>query len=205
VDVQVRAFGEAALQTLLKSGASTSGPPPSQRDVLAETAQALNVLQNLLPRELLIINPAQPNGPHTPRHALLATSLEFQASLVANLVHAKILENQEAWTRCVGVYLGAWIGKEEGMAFAQNTRLHFLAIEKVSQPSRTLRILGNASWYRPDSHPGQMGRVKRKRFSATRSSLSRTVRCSCFPTRPFGSLAVAGTVCWAPTDPVSRP
>jgi len=81
---EVRAFGEAALSILQKSGASSSGLPPTRRNIESEMADAFSALVTLLPSDLLIISPATPNGPHTPNHPLLVKPLEFQASLVAD-------------------------------------------------------------------------------------------------------------------------
>lgn len=123
---QVRAFGEAALTTLQKSGASSSGPPPTRRDIDTETAQAFSALVSLLPKGLNTITSATPNGTHT----LLAKSLEFQASLVADLVYTRKFDDKSIWSRCVGVYAGPWLG-EDGSKFAETVRTHFLAIDQV--------------------------------------------------------------------------
>jgi elongation factor 3 len=123
---EVRAFGEAALTTLQKSGASSSGPPPTRRDIDTETAQAFSALVSLLPKGLNTITSATPNGTHT----LLAKSLEFQASLVADLVYTRKFDDKSIWSRCVGVYAGPWLG-EDGSKFAETVRTHFLAIDQA--------------------------------------------------------------------------
>jgi elongation factor 3 len=128
---QVRAFGDAALKTLLVSGASSTGPPSIRRDVEGQIAEALSTLLTLLPNEMLVISSAHPNGSHTPRQTLLSRSLEFQASLVADLVHARRFTDGRSWNRCVGVYLGLWLEAEEATAFAETVRLHFQAIDQV--------------------------------------------------------------------------
>ena len=137
---QVRAFGSAALQTLLKSGASASGTPASQRDVPSETSRAFDVLRSLLPKNLTIVDPALPNGTHSVRHAMLDTSMNFQASIVADLVYARKFEDQDVWNRCVGVYMELWMGKVEGLAFAQAVRSHYLAVDKVGHLTRFLHM-----------------------------------------------------------------
>lgn len=128
---EVRAFGDAALQTLSKSGASSSGPPPVRRDIEAETREALSALVNLLPTELVIASADAPNGPHTPRHPLLARSLDFQASLVADLIDARIYTDSEKWQRCVGVYISPWLDVKGGNAYAESVRQHFHAIDQA--------------------------------------------------------------------------
>ncbi|KAJ7200715.1 P-loop containing nucleoside triphosphate hydrolase protein [Mycena rebaudengoi] len=127
----VRAFGDAALETLLKSGASTSGPPITHRDVEGETAEALSTLLTLLPKQVAIVAPTSPNGPHTPKYSLLAQSLTFQSSLVADLVHERKFGDKTVWRRCVGVYLDPWLDTEQGTAFGETVRSHFDAIEKA--------------------------------------------------------------------------
>ncbi|KAJ7497547.1 P-loop containing nucleoside triphosphate hydrolase protein [Mycena latifolia] len=128
---EVRAFGESALETLLKSGASSSGPPSTSRDVEGETAAALSALLTYLPREVAFVSPTSPNGPHTPKYSLLARSLTFQSSLVADLVHERQLGDTKVWHRCVGVYLEPWTTAEQGSAFGEAVRSHFYAIEQA--------------------------------------------------------------------------
>ncbi|KAJ7683243.1 P-loop containing nucleoside triphosphate hydrolase protein [Mycena rosella] len=128
---EVRAFGESALETLLKSGASTSGPPSTPRDVEGETAEALSTLLTLLPHEVAIVSPTSPNGPHTPKYSLLAQSLTFQSSLVADLVHERQFGDVKVWHRCVGIYLRPWLDADQGSAFGEAVRSHFLAIDQM--------------------------------------------------------------------------
>ena len=45
----MRAFGETALGTLVKAGASKDGPPPPSRDLQAESQEVLSALLPLLP------------------------------------------------------------------------------------------------------------------------------------------------------------
>ncbi|OBZ68188.1 mRNA export factor elf1 [Grifola frondosa] len=130
---EVRAFAETALNTLIKAGASKDGPPPDHRDTEAEKSSALSALLTLLPSELVTRSPKTPNGPPAPRHPLLSNTLDFVASLVADLVYARRFSEPKIWNRCVGVYLGPWLprGAEEGTTFAESVRSHFLAIDEA--------------------------------------------------------------------------
>jgi len=128
---EVRAFGEAALNTLHKSGASSSGLPPTRRNIECETADSFAALVTLLPNELLVMSSATPNGPHNASSPLLAKSLEFQASLVADIVHARNFTDKEIWDRCVALYVGPWLGEEDGVKFAGTVRSHFQAIDQA--------------------------------------------------------------------------
>jgi elongation factor 3 len=127
----VRAFAETALQTLHNSGASSTAPPPARRDIDGERAEAISALHTLLPQGLVSISPLKPNGPPVSNHPLLETSLEFQSSLVADLVHSRQFDDKDAWNRCVGVYLKPWLGEAEGSTFAEAVRSHFQAIDRV--------------------------------------------------------------------------
>ena len=131
---EVRAFGETALETLLKAGASKDGPPPPQRDSEAEAASVYGVFLTLLPPTLVIVSASQPNGPHTPRHPLLEDVLHFSSSLVGDLIHNRRFMDTEAWKRCLGVFLTGWFpqNSEEGYALSEQIRHHFLAVDKVS-------------------------------------------------------------------------
>jgi elongation factor 3 len=128
---QVRAFADTALQTLLKSGASRDGPPASHRDLAGETKSASDALLTLLPQQLRAPYSLKPNGPHMPRHPLLARSLDFSASLVADLIYYNKLGDAPAWKRCVGVYTRLWLGEEDSLAYAETVREHFLAADRV--------------------------------------------------------------------------
>ncbi|KAF5380589.1 hypothetical protein D9615_004611 [Tricholomella constricta] len=108
---EVRAFAETALKTLLKSGASVNGPPSTHRDIKGETAAALSTLVSQLPADLAS------NG--APKFALLAKSLEFQATLVADLVSGRKFSDKTIWKRCVGIYLTIWSDPECAEAFSE--------------------------------------------------------------------------------------
>jgi elongation factor 3 len=131
---EVRAFADAALQTLIKAGASAgaAAPPPPTRDAQGEKAAALAALLTCLPHDLLLVSQATPNGPHQPRHPLLAQVLDFEAALVADLVHARDFDHVAAWQRAVGVCLGPWHAPgEDASAVAERVRAHFEAIDRV--------------------------------------------------------------------------
>ncbi|KAJ7072100.1 P-loop containing nucleoside triphosphate hydrolase protein [Mycena amicta] len=128
---EVRAFGESALQTLHKAGVSASGPPSTTRNIEGETAEALSGLLTLLPKELAVVSPTSANGPPVPKYSMLAQSLAFQASLVADLVHESRFGDKKVWHRCVGVHLQPWLDAEQGVAFGEAVRSHFYAIEKA--------------------------------------------------------------------------
>ncbi|TFK44422.1 P-loop containing nucleoside triphosphate hydrolase protein [Crucibulum laeve] len=127
---EVRAFGETALKTLLKSGASSSGPPSTHRDVESETAVALTALRTLLPGQLAAPSPGSPNGPPAAKYSLLEDSLSFQASLVADLAHARNFDDKSVWARCVGVYMAPWSDADQSVAYAEAVRSHFYAIDQ---------------------------------------------------------------------------
>jgi len=122
---EVRAFAEGALKTLLKSGASTNGSPPTNRDIQIETAEALSTLLFYLPGDLL--------SDKRPKYSLLVKSLEFQSLLVADLVSKRNFSDVAVWTRCVGVYMSVWLDNNRGTEFAEAVRLHYHAIDKVGR------------------------------------------------------------------------
>lgn len=118
---------------MLKSGASKDAPPPTKRDVEGETSAALNALLTLLPEGLAVASANAPNGPRTPRDSLLTQVLDFQASLVADLVHDRRFDNKSIWHRCVGTYLTPWLsgGADAAKAFTESVLSHFLAIDQA--------------------------------------------------------------------------
>jgi elongation factor 3 len=118
------------LSTLHKSGASSSGLPPTRRNIEDETAAAFSALVTLLPSQFVTIPPV-PNCLHIPNHALLAKSLEFQASLVADIIYARNFNDPKIWNRCVATYAGPWLGAEDSFKFSETVREHFLAIDQV--------------------------------------------------------------------------
>ncbi|KIK67175.1 hypothetical protein GYMLUDRAFT_37228 [Collybiopsis luxurians FD-317 M1] len=127
---EVRAFGETALETLLKSGASATVVPLESRDTEGQTKSALEALLGSLPQELRApFSP--PNGPHYPKYTLLTRSLEFQASLVADLMNSRRFSDIDAWNRCIGLFMKGWMELEQSRRFAESVREHFLAIDKA--------------------------------------------------------------------------
>ncbi|PIL36202.1 ATP-binding cassette transporter [Ganoderma sinense ZZ0214-1] len=129
---EVRAFAETALSTLQKSGASKDGPPPTQRDVQAETTVVLSILLTLIPEDLAVTSPHAPNGPRTPCHPLLQQVLEFSAGIVADLVHVRKFSEAQVWHRSLGIYLEPWFpaGTTDATKFTERVRAHFLAIDQ---------------------------------------------------------------------------
>jgi hypothetical protein len=129
---QVRAFGETALETLLKAGASATGAPPVlNRDIDGEVQIAYDVLLTHLPENLCLPSPASPNGPRSPKHELLQSTLSFGASLVAELVHKRIFQDADAWKRCLTQYVTPWTEEDTASAFTESVRGHFKAIDQV--------------------------------------------------------------------------
>jgi len=125
---EVRAFGDAALQTLLKAGASKSGTPPSHRDVKGQTDDALSTLHTLLPEELRAPQ-SQTNAPPSPRYSLLKNTLEFESNLVADLVNVRNFSDEETWKRCVAAFTAGWLEKDQAYAYADSVRSHYKAID----------------------------------------------------------------------------
>ncbi|GJE92231.1 hypothetical protein PsYK624_083840 [Phanerochaete sordida] len=134
---EVRAFAETALNTLLKSGASKDGPPPPQRDIEGETKDVSVAILTLLPQDLVNVSASLPNGPHAPRHPLIAATIDFASTLAADLIHARRFSDAKQWNRCVGVYFNPWFpaGAEAGEAFGEQVRQHFLAIDNAKHGS----------------------------------------------------------------------
>ncbi|KZT08326.1 uncharacterized protein LAESUDRAFT_723822 [Laetiporus sulphureus 93-53] len=130
---EVRAFAETALNTLLKSGASKDGAPPTPRDIVAESSSVLSALLTLLPGELAVISAKNPNGPRIPCHPLLKAVLEFEADLTADLVHDRRFSDAEVWKRCIASFLAPWFtgGSEAASSFAELVRSHFYAVDKA--------------------------------------------------------------------------
>lgn len=120
---EVRAFGETALQTLFKSGASQNAPPSTPREIQAETTETMSALLSQLPEDLL--------SGKTPKYGLLVKSLEFQASLVADLVYNRNFRDSATWNRCIGTYMSKWLDADRSTAFAEAVRSHFHAIDMV--------------------------------------------------------------------------
>jgi elongation factor 3 len=99
------------------------------RDFEGETSEALAALRILLPTDLAAgISSAVPNGSHTD---LLSRSLEFQAALVADLVHARKFDDKATWSRCIGVYLAIWTDANTSTTFAETVRSHYHALDQV--------------------------------------------------------------------------
>ncbi|KAJ3748985.1 P-loop containing nucleoside triphosphate hydrolase protein [Lentinula detonsa] len=128
---EVRAFGETALETLLKSGASSKVQPAESRDLDSQIKDALSALLVLLPEDLR--DPSSPvNGPYIPKYSLLGRSLEFQSSLVADLVNGRQFSDADTWARCIGLFMKGWTDPEQSSRFSEAVREHFFAIDKAN-------------------------------------------------------------------------
>ncbi|KAF8558036.1 hypothetical protein OG21DRAFT_1456501 [Imleria badia] len=128
---EVRAFAETALNTLLKSGASSGGTPPA-RDLDTEAAEIFKILLTLLDDNLVVQSATEPNQPSATRHTLLTSSLQFQASMIVDLVYQKRFEKSQ-WNRCVGLYMKPWLGEDEATKFAEKVRSHLHTVEQAKQ------------------------------------------------------------------------
>jgi elongation factor 3 len=89
------------------------------------------VLLTLLPTDLVIPSATGLNGPPSARHPLLDQSLQFQGSMVADLVYNRRFRDTEVWKRCVGVYMTSWLGAEGSATFTESARAHFHAVDQV--------------------------------------------------------------------------
>ncbi|KAJ4001627.1 P-loop containing nucleoside triphosphate hydrolase protein [Lentinula boryana] len=128
---EVRAFGETALETLLKSGASSKVQPAESRDLDSQIKDALSALLVLLPEDLR--DPSSPvNGPYIPKYSLLGRSLEFQSSLVADLVNGRQFSDADTWARCIGLFMKGWTDPDQSFKFSEAVREHFHAIDKAN-------------------------------------------------------------------------
>ena len=102
------------------------------RDFERETSEALATLHNLLPTSLTAgISSAMPNSSHTTQDDLFDRSLEFQAALVADLVHTRKFDDKATWNRCIGVYLVIWTDANTSTTFAESVRSHYRALDQV--------------------------------------------------------------------------
>ena len=142
----MRAFAETTLTTLIKSGASTTAPPPTPRDYAAEANVVRTVVRNLFPPEALPATADNPSGPFT-------LTIDFVSSLLGDLIHDGKFNNSEAWNKCAGAYLDPWLQGigGTGASLAEKLRLHFLEIDLV----RLVETIGFV--LRPDSRIGQEG------------------------------------------------
>jgi elongation factor 3 len=142
----VRAFAETALGTLIKSGASTTAPPPIPRDYAAEANVVRTVIRNLFPPESLPATADSPSGP-------FALTVDFVSSLLGDLIHDGKFNDSEAWNKCAGTYLDSWLRDtaETGASLAEKLRLHFLEIDLVRLMETIIFM------FCPDNRTGQEG------------------------------------------------
>jgi len=158
--MQVRAFAEAALSTLIKSGASATAPPPTPRDYAAEANVVRAVIRNLFPSEALPTTADSSSGPFT-------LTVDFISSLVGDLIHDSKFGNSEAWNKCAGTYFDPWLRGTDhtGASLAEKLRLHFLEIDLV----RLADAIGVIVC--PDNRIGQEGQTCRRRRVRGRTAL----------------------------------
>ena len=148
----MRAFAEAALETLNKSGASATAPPPTPRDHAAEANAVRTVIRNMLPPEALPATADSPSGP-------FSLTIDFISSLLGDLIHDGKFNDSEAWKKCAGTYLDPWLrgSDETGASLAEKLRLHFLEIVLVRLVELIVFILY------PENPTGQEDQIRRHR------------------------------------------
>lgn len=108
------------------------------RNFERETSEALSTLRTLLPTDVNAVaglSSLTLNRSHDSQGGLLDRSLEFQAILVADLVHARKFDDKASWIRCVGVYLAIWTDNETGITFSETVRSHYRMIDQASHKS----------------------------------------------------------------------
>lgn len=117
---------------MIKSGASANFVPSATRDLDAEKSVALSAILQILPSSLLI-----PQGEASVQHILLLRTLEFQASLVADLVYSRRFDDQAIWASCAGSFLVPWLsnGSVEAPLFAEKLRVHFKTLDEEKNSS----------------------------------------------------------------------
>ncbi|EJD03132.1 uncharacterized protein FOMMEDRAFT_123325 [Fomitiporia mediterranea MF3/22] len=118
---EVRAFAEAAYKTLMKAGASSSGPPPA-RNIEEETSTAKTDMISLLPSNL------QSNQTST-----FLTTIDFQAGIVEDLVHLRKFSDKEVWNRSITSFIRPWFSDtaEEAARYTESVRSHYDAIDRA--------------------------------------------------------------------------
>lgn len=121
---EVRAFAQTTLDTLNKSGASATTPPPTPRDYAGEANVVRTAIRNLFPPEALPITADDPSGP-------FSLTVDFVSSLLGDLIHYGKFQDSEGWKKCAGTYFDPWLqGTDEtGISFTEKLRLHFLEID----------------------------------------------------------------------------
>lgn len=114
------------MNTLIKSGASATAPPPTPRDYVAEANVVRTVIRNLFPQVVLPVTADSPDGP-------FSLTVDFVSSLLGDLVHDRKFNDPEAWNKCAGTYFDPWLRGtgETGASLAEKLRLHFLEIDLV--------------------------------------------------------------------------
>ena len=114
------------MNTLNKSGASATAPPPTPRDYASEANAVQTVIRNLFPPEALPATADSLGGPFD-------LTVYFVSSLLGDLIHDGKFSDSKAWNKCAGLYLDPWLrGTDEtGVSLAEKLRLHFLEIDLV--------------------------------------------------------------------------
>ena len=126
---EVRAFAESAYNTLIKAGASSSTTPAPPRDMSVELKDAKATMASFLPSKLIIPG----LFPALPKYSTLNLSLDFQAEIVADLVHSRRFSKAAVWQRCIGDFMTSWFSFDASAAsaYAESVRQHYDAIDKA--------------------------------------------------------------------------
>lgn len=105
----------------MKAGASKSGPPPPTRDVVEETSTTKLDMESMLPSDL-----------KNASKSAFITSLDFQAGIVADLVHYRKFADVDAWNRAIGSFMQPWFTNTDGAkSYTESVRSHYEAIDRA--------------------------------------------------------------------------
>jgi elongation factor 3 len=130
---EIRAFAQTALEILLGAGASASATPLPPRDVIASVNEALQVIAPLIDVPAL---PAKPTVPlnarwSMPNNHVLATALEHEANIVADLVDLRRFDADIWEGKAVASFFKLLVGAEAGQEAATKIRQAFMDLDKA--------------------------------------------------------------------------
>lgn len=92
-------------------------------------ADVKEVMISLLPSSLVVAS----GNNKTVMHSTLNSSIEFQASIVADLIYSRRFTDKNAWNRSVGSFMLPWFSdkSEDSLNYAENVREHYHAIDRA--------------------------------------------------------------------------
>ncbi|RSH80900.1 uncharacterized protein EHS24_008328 [Apiotrichum porosum] len=128
---EIRAFAQQALDILTAAGASATATPLPPRDIIGGVNEALKVMKAHLEVASWPTNPTVPLTMGMSATPVIATGLEHQANVIADIVELRRFDKDIWEGKAVASFCKLLVGADAGVQAAADIRQAFLDLDKA--------------------------------------------------------------------------